>query len=171
MLVVMKHICTCHGEVGSRFQKIRTFPIPKMKPRSHAEFILRPILPMPRRVALTGFACLPGSSFPFHPAGLFTGQAPHYSAIQPLTAAHIPTESRRRDCRVDVPEVVGCPLLAPLLLTQDAGQEPPRGGPLYTRYGNRIYVDNACALYRQLPKAYREPVEFFTNLVSLSKLP
>src|SRR5260370_1378983 len=46
-----------------------------------------------------------------------------------------------------------------LLETHDEGQDPQKGGLLYTRYGKGVYIYNAYAFYRQLPQgvpgAYR----------------
>ena len=47
-----------------------------------------------------------------------------------------------------------------LLETQDAGQQPRRGGLLYAKYGGGVYVYNAYAFYRQLPEGVPEPIGF-----------
>lgn len=58
-----------------------------------------------------------------------------------------------------------------LLSTQDAGQPPQKGGLLYTRYGQGVYIYNAYAFYRQLPEGVPGAFRLFANLVSLPKNP
>ncbi len=58
-----------------------------------------------------------------------------------------------------------------LLSTEDAGQEPQRGGLLYARYGKGIWVYNAYAFYRELPEGVPGAYRLFANLVSLPKNP
>ena len=58
-----------------------------------------------------------------------------------------------------------------LLSTQDAGQAPQKGGMLYAKYGNGIYIYNAYAFYRQLPEGVPGAYRIFANMVSLPKNP
>jgi hypothetical protein len=58
-----------------------------------------------------------------------------------------------------------------LLSTNDPGQEPQKGGLLYTRYGQGVYVYNAYAFYRQLPEGVPGAYRIFANLVSLPRNP
>lgn len=58
-----------------------------------------------------------------------------------------------------------------LLSTQDEGQEPQKGGLLYTRYGKGVYIYNAYAFYRQLPEGVPGAFRIFANMVSLPKNP
>ena len=55
--------------------------------------------------------------------------------------------------------------------TQDAGQEPQRGGLLYAKYGAGVYIYNAYAFYRQLPEGVPGAYRIFANLLSLAKNP
>lgn len=59
----------------------------------------------------------------------------------------------------------------PLLSTQDANQEPQKGGLVYARYGKGIYIYDAYAFYRQLPEGVPGAYRIFANLVSLPKNP
>lgn len=59
----------------------------------------------------------------------------------------------------------------PLLSTQDANQEPQKGGLVYARYGKGIYIYDAYAFYRQLPEGVPGAFRIFANLVSLPKNP
>jgi LmbE family N-acetylglucosaminyl deacetylase len=63
------------------------------------------------------------------------------------------------------------PHYVPLLSTQDAGQEPQKGGLLYARYGKGVYIYNAYAFYRQLPEGVPGAFRLFANMVSLPKNP
>jgi hypothetical protein len=58
-----------------------------------------------------------------------------------------------------------------LLSTQDADQEPQKGGLLYARYGKGVYIYNAYAFYRQLPEGVPGAYRLFANMVSLPKNP
>jgi LmbE family N-acetylglucosaminyl deacetylase len=58
-----------------------------------------------------------------------------------------------------------------LLETHDLNQEPQKGGLLYSKYGNGIYVYCAYAFYRQLPEGVPGAYRLFANLVSLSANP
>jgi LmbE family N-acetylglucosaminyl deacetylase len=58
-----------------------------------------------------------------------------------------------------------------LLETHDAGQEPQKGGLLFSRYGKGIYVYCAYAFYRQLPEGVPGAYRLFANLVSLPDNP
>ena len=58
-----------------------------------------------------------------------------------------------------------------LLETHDAGQAPQKGGLLYAKYGNGIYIYNAYAFYRQLPEGVPGAYRIFANMVSLPKNP
>ncbi len=57
----------------------------------------------------------------------------------------------------------------PLLSTQDAGQEPQKGGLLFARYGKGIYVYNAYAFYRQLPEGVPGAYRLLANMLSLPR--
>jgi len=59
------------------------------------------------------------------------------------------------------------PQWTPLLSTQDAAQEPQKGGLLFARYGKGIYVYNAWAFYRQLPEGVPGAYRIFANMLSL----
>ena len=59
----------------------------------------------------------------------------------------------------------------PLLETHDAGQDPQKGGLLYARYGNGVYIYNAYAFYRQLPLGVPGAYRIFANILSLAKNP
>lgn len=59
----------------------------------------------------------------------------------------------------------------PLLETHDPGQEPQKGGLLYTKYGKGIYIYNAYAFYRQLPEGVPGAYRLFANMISLAKNP
>jgi LmbE family N-acetylglucosaminyl deacetylase len=59
----------------------------------------------------------------------------------------------------------------PLLETHDPGQDPQRGGLLYARYGQGVYIYCAYAFYRQLPEGVPGAYRLFANLVSLAKNP
>lgn len=59
----------------------------------------------------------------------------------------------------------------PLTETRDAGQDPQRGGLLYTRYGKGNYIYMAYAVYRQLPEAVPGAYRLLANLISASKNP
>jgi LmbE family N-acetylglucosaminyl deacetylase len=53
--------------------------------------------------------------------------------------------------------------------THDPGQDPQRGGLLYTRYGKGIYIYVAYALYRQFPEAVPGAYRILGNLISAGK--
>jgi len=55
--------------------------------------------------------------------------------------------------------------------THDEGQDPQRGGLLYTRSGCGAYVYVAYALYRQLPEGVPGAYRLYANLLSLPKNP
>ncbi|MGH9592651.1 MAG: PIG-L family deacetylase, partial [Bryobacteraceae bacterium] len=59
---------------------------------------------------------------------------------------------------------------APLEM-HDEGQEPQKGGLLFTRYGKGAYVYMALALYRELPEGVPGSYRIFANLLSLPKNP
>jgi LmbE family N-acetylglucosaminyl deacetylase len=59
----------------------------------------------------------------------------------------------------------------PLLETHDAGQEPQKGGLLYAKYGEGIYIYNAYAFYRQMPEGVPGAYRLFANMISLGKSP
>lgn len=60
---------------------------------------------------------------------------------------------------------------APLLSTQDAGQEPQKGGLLFARYGKGIWVYNAYAFYRELPEGVPGAYRLLANMLSLARAP
>lgn len=60
---------------------------------------------------------------------------------------------------------------APLLETHDPGQAPQKGGLVYAKYGNGIYIYNAYAFYRQMPDGVPGAYRIFANMVSLGKNP
>ena len=53
--------------------------------------------------------------------------------------------------------------------THDPGQDPQKGGLLYTRYGKGTYVYVAYALYRQMTEAVPGAYRIFANLVSAGR--
>ena len=53
----------------------------------------------------------------------------------------------------------------------DAGQAPQKGGLLYAKYGEGVYVYNAYAFYRELPAGVSRAFRTFANMLSLSKNP
>lgn len=55
--------------------------------------------------------------------------------------------------------------------THDPGQDPQRGGLLYTRYGKGAYIYMSYAVYRQLPEAVPGAYRLIANLISDSKNP
>ncbi len=57
----------------------------------------------------------------------------------------------------------------PLLMSQDRGQEPQRGGLLVARYGRGIYIYAAYAFYRQLPAGVAGAYRLFANMISLRR--
>ena len=59
----------------------------------------------------------------------------------------------------------------PLIETHDPGQEPQKGGLVYTRYGKGIYIYNAYAFYRQMPEGVPGAYRIFANMISLGKNP
>jgi len=63
------------------------------------------------------------------------------------------------------------PQYVALLSTQDEAQEPQKGGLLYARYGNGVYIYNAYAFYRQLPEGVPGAFRLIANMVSLPKNP
>jgi len=54
-----------------------------------------------------------------------------------------------------------------LLETHDPGQDPQKGGFLYSKYGKGIYVYTAYAFYRELPLGVAGAYRLFANLISL----
>ncbi len=58
-----------------------------------------------------------------------------------------------------------------LLSTHDPDQDPQRGGLLYARYGNGIYIYVAYALYRQLPEGVPGAYRLMINLLSAAANP
>lgn len=63
------------------------------------------------------------------------------------------------------------PKYTALLSTNDAGQDPQKGGLLFARYGKGIYVYNAYAFYRQLPDGVAGAYRLFANMLSLARQP
>lgn len=59
----------------------------------------------------------------------------------------------------------------PLLETHDAEQDPQKGGLLYARYGDGVYIYNAYAFYRQLPLGVPGAYRIFANMLSLRQNP
>ncbi len=58
-----------------------------------------------------------------------------------------------------------------LLETHDPEQAPQRGGLLYARYGQGVYIYCAYALYRQLPEGVPGAYRLLANLISLARNP
>jgi LmbE family N-acetylglucosaminyl deacetylase len=58
-----------------------------------------------------------------------------------------------------------------LLETHDPGQADQKGGLLYAKYGNGVYVYCAYAFYRELPEGVPGAYRLFANLISLGKSP
>jgi len=56
-----------------------------------------------------------------------------------------------------------------LLETHDPGEDPQKGGLLYTRTGKGAYIYVAYALYRQLPDGVPGAYRLFANLLSAGK--
>ena len=56
-----------------------------------------------------------------------------------------------------------------LLSTHDPGQAPQRGGLLYARYGEGVYVYCGYAFYRELPEGVPGAYRIFANLISLPR--
>ncbi|HTW44940.1 MAG TPA: hypothetical protein VMD58_05295, partial [Acidobacteriaceae bacterium] len=50
--------------------------------------------------------------------------------------------------------------------THDSGQDPQRGGLLYTRYGKGNWMYLAFAVYRQLPEAVPGAYRLLANLIA-----
>jgi hypothetical protein len=59
----------------------------------------------------------------------------------------------------------------PLTETHDPGQEPQKGGLLYTRCGRGNWMYVAYALYRQLPEGVPGAYRLLANLISAGKNP
>ena len=59
----------------------------------------------------------------------------------------------------------------PLLETHDPGQAPQKGGLVYAKYGDGIYIYNAYAFYRQMPDGVPGAYRIFANMLSLAKNP
>ena len=59
----------------------------------------------------------------------------------------------------------------PLIETHDPGQAPQKGGLLYAKYGNGVYIYNAYAFYRQMPDGVPGAYRIFANMISLTKNP
>jgi hypothetical protein len=55
---------------------------------------------------------------------------------------------------------------APLLESHDPGEPPQKGGLLYAKYGNGIYIYTGYSFFRQLPAGVPGAVRLFVNLVS-----
>ncbi|WP_051979642.1 PIG-L family deacetylase [Edaphobacter aggregans] len=53
----------------------------------------------------------------------------------------------------------------------DAGQDPQKGGLLYTRYGKGAYVYMAYAFFRQMPDGVPGSFRIMANLMSMAKNP
>jgi LmbE family N-acetylglucosaminyl deacetylase len=51
----------------------------------------------------------------------------------------------------------------------DVGQDPQKGGLIYSRYGRGVYVYVSFALYRQLPDGVPGAYRLFANLLSLPR--
>lgn len=60
---------------------------------------------------------------------------------------------------------------SPLAETHDPGQDPQRGGLLYTRLGKGNYIYVAYALYRQVPEGVPGAFRILANLVSIGVNP
>ena len=56
-----------------------------------------------------------------------------------------------------------------LVETQDHNQDPQRGGWVYARYGEGIYIYSAYAFYRQLPHGVPGAFRLYSNMLSLRK--
>jgi hypothetical protein len=57
-----------------------------------------------------------------------------------------------------------------VLASNDAGEEPQRGGLLYTRHGKGVFIFTAYAWFRQLPAGVPGAYRVFANLVSAGKV-
>lgn len=58
----------------------------------------------------------------------------------------------------------------PLLVCNDRGQEPQRGGFVQARYGRGTYTYAAYAFYRQLPAGVAGAYRLFANMISLNRV-
>ncbi len=63
------------------------------------------------------------------------------------------------------------PQYTALTETHDPGQDPQKGGLIYTRYGKGVWIYAAYALYRQLPQAVPGAYRIFANLISAGRNP
>lgn len=59
----------------------------------------------------------------------------------------------------------------PLLASSDSGEEPKRGGLLYTKLGDGHFIYTGYAFFRQLPAGVEGSAQLFANLISLSRAP
>jgi hypothetical protein len=57
-----------------------------------------------------------------------------------------------------------------VLASNDAGEEPQRGGLLYTRHGKGVFIFTGYAWFRQLPAGVPGAYRIFANLVSAGKV-
>ena len=55
--------------------------------------------------------------------------------------------------------------------THDAGQEPQRGGLVYARYGEGVYIYTSFAFFREMPDGVPGAFRLMANLLSASKNP
>jgi hypothetical protein len=61
------------------------------------------------------------------------------------------------------------PQYQPLVESHDPGEEPQRGGTLYTRYGKGAYVFTAYSWFRQLPAGVPGAFRIFANFLSAAR--
>jgi hypothetical protein len=62
------------------------------------------------------------------------------------------------------------PHYQPLFETHDPGEKPLRGGTLYTRYGEGIYIFTAFSWFRELPAGVPGAYRIFANFLSAGKV-
>jgi hypothetical protein len=53
--------------------------------------------------------------------------------------------------------------------SHDPGEDPQKGGTLYTRYGKGIYIFTAFSWFRQLPAGVPGAFRIFANFLSAAK--
>ena len=56
----------------------------------------------------------------------------------------------------------------PLLSSHDAGEEPQKGGLLFTRYGKGVFVYSGYSFFRQLPAGVPGALKLFVNIIDSS---
>jgi len=63
------------------------------------------------------------------------------------------------------------PQYAPLLASNDPGEQPQKGGLLVAKYGNGYYIYTGYAFFRQLPVGVPGAIRLFVNLLSVGHAP